>query len=44
MELGEPMVPAEAVEPIWFGLVDHVEDLAFDEHGLVWCGGEEGQV
>ena len=44
MGLGEPLIPAAAVEPVWFGLVDHVEDLAFDEHGTVWCGGEEGQV
>jgi len=44
VKLGEPLVPAAAVEPVWFGLVDHVEDLAFDEHGVVWCGGEEGQV
>ena len=44
MKLGEPLIPAAAVEPVWFGLVDHVEDLAFDEHGTVWCGGEEGQV
>ena len=44
MKLGEPLIPAAAVEPVWFGRVDHVEDLAFDEHGLIWCGGEEGQV
>jgi gluconolactonase len=44
VKLGEPLIPAAAVEPVWFGLVDHVEDLAFDEHGMVWCGGEEGQV
>ena len=44
MKLGEPLIPAAAVEPVWFGQVDHVEDLAFDEHGLIWCGGEEGQV
>ena len=44
MKLGEPLIPAAAVEPVWFGLVDHAEDLAFDEHGMVWCGGEEGQV
>lgn len=44
MKLGEPLIPAAAVEPFWFGQVDHVEDLAFDEHGLIWCGGEEGQV
>jgi len=24
--------------------VDHVEDLAFEKDGTVWCGGEEGQV
>ena len=44
MKLGEPLIPAAAVEPVWFGLVDHAEALAFDEHGMVWCGGEEGQV
>jgi hypothetical protein len=44
MELGAPLIPAEAVEPVWFGLVDHVEDLAFEADGTVWCGGEEGQV
>ena len=41
---GAPLIPAEAVEPVWFGLVDHAEDLAFDDDGTVWCGGEEGQV
>lgn len=44
MRLGAPLIPVEAVEPVWFGLVDHVEDLAFEEDGTVWCGGEEGQV
>ena len=44
MRLGVPLIPVEAVEPVWFGLVDHVEDLAFEEDGTVWCGGEEGQV
>ena len=44
MRLDHPLIPVEAVEPVWFGLVDHVEDLAFEEDGTVWCGGEEGQV
>jgi gluconolactonase len=44
LRLGAPLIPVEAVEPVWFGLVDHVEDLAFDGEGTVWCGGEDGQV
>ena len=44
MRLGVPLIPVEAVEPVWFGLVDHVEDLAFEADGTIWCGGEEGQV
>jgi gluconolactonase len=44
VRLDAPLIPADAVEPIWFGLVDHVEDLAFEEDGTVWCGGEEGQI
>lgn len=32
------------VEILWYGLVDHAEDVAFDSDGTVWCGGEEGQV
>jgi gluconolactonase len=44
MELGTPLIPVEAVEPIWFGFVDHPEDLAIDGAGNVWCGGEEGQI
>jgi sugar lactone lactonase YvrE len=44
LRLGVPLISVEAVEPVWFGLVDHVEDLAFEEDGTVWCGGEEGQV
>jgi gluconolactonase len=42
--VGEPLIPAEAVEAVWFGLVDHAEDLAFEEDGTLWCGGEEGQI
>ena len=42
--LDDPLIPADAVEPVWFGLVDHIEDLAFEEDGTVWCGGEEGQI
>jgi len=44
VRLGEPLIPAAAVEPVWFGLVDHVEDIAFEEDGTAWCGGEEGQI
>ena len=44
MELGAPLIPADSVEPVWFGLVDHAEDLAFEPDGTVWCGGEEGQI
>lgn len=44
MRFDAPLIRAEAVEPVWFGLVDHVEDLAFEEDGTVWCGGEEGQI
>jgi gluconolactonase len=44
VEHGAPLIPAEAVEPVWFGLVDHVEDLAIEDDGTVWCGGEEGQI
>jgi sugar lactone lactonase YvrE len=44
LRLDAPLIPAEAVEPVWFGLVEHVEDLAFEEDGTVWCGGEEGQI
>ena len=44
MRIGTPLIPAETVEPVWFGLVDHVEDLAFEEDGTVWCGGEDGQI
>jgi sugar lactone lactonase YvrE len=40
----DPLIPPEAVEAVWFGLVDHVEDLAFEEDGTLWCGGEEGQI
>jgi gluconolactonase len=42
--LDAPLIPVESVEPVWFGLVDHVEDLAFEDDGTVWCGGEEGQI
>jgi gluconolactonase len=44
LQLDEALIPAEAVEPVWFGLVDHVEDIAFEENGTLWCGGEEGQI
>ena len=44
MGLDAPLIPVESVEPVWFGLVDHVEDLAFEDDGTVWCGGEEGQI
>jgi sugar lactone lactonase YvrE len=32
------------VEILWYGLVDHAEDVAVEPDGTVWCGGEEGQV
>jgi sugar lactone lactonase YvrE len=44
MELGRPLISSDDVEPVWFGLVDHVEDLAFEDGATVWCGGEEGQI
>jgi gluconolactonase len=44
VELGAPLIPAEAVEPVWFGLVDHVEDVAIEQDGTIWCGGEDGQI
>ncbi|HEY7004405.1 MAG TPA: SMP-30/gluconolactonase/LRE family protein [Gaiellaceae bacterium] len=44
MELDTPLIPTEAIEPVWFGLVDHVEDVAVEEDGTVWCGGEDGQI
>jgi streptogramin lyase len=44
MDVGAPLIRAEAVEPVWFGLVDHAEDLAIETDGTVWCGGEEGQI
>jgi sugar lactone lactonase YvrE len=44
VELGPPLIPSNAIEPVWFGLVDHVEDLAFEPEGTVWCGGEDGQI
>ena len=44
MQLGEPLISVAAVEPVWFGLVDHVEDLAIEEDGTLWCGGEDGQI
>jgi streptogramin lyase len=44
MEPGARIISAEAIEPVWFGLVDHPEDLAVDTAGNVWCGGEEGQI
>jgi sugar lactone lactonase YvrE len=44
VQLDAPLVPADTVEPVWFGLVDHPEDLAIEEDGTVWCGGEDGQI
>jgi gluconolactonase len=32
------------VEILWYGLVDHAEDVAVEPDGTVWCGGEEGQM
>jgi gluconolactonase len=36
-------VPTSAVATIWHG-VDHAEDVAVQPDGVVWCGGEDGQV
>jgi gluconolactonase len=44
VEIGAPLIAAETIEPVWFGAVDHVEDLAIGDDGTVWCGGEEGQI
>jgi gluconolactonase len=44
LELGAPLIPTTAIEPAWYGLVDHPEDLAIEPDGTVWCGGEEGQI
>jgi sugar lactone lactonase YvrE len=44
VRLDGPLLSVESVEPVWFGLVDHPEDLAIEEDGTVWCGGEDGQV
>jgi gluconolactonase len=41
--LAEPLVPVEGIELAWRG-VDHAEGLAIDGDGVVWAGGEEGQV
>lgn len=32
------------VDVLWYGLVDHAEDVAVESDGTVWCGGEDGQV
>ena len=44
MQLDAPLISVDSIEPVWLGLVDHVEDLALEEDGTVWCGGEDGQV
>ena len=44
MELADPLIPVDAIEPVWFGLLDHPEDLAIEADGTVWCGGEDGQI
>jgi mannose-6-phosphate isomerase-like protein (cupin superfamily) len=41
--LAEPLVPVERIELVWRG-IDHAEGLAIDGDGMVWAGGEEGQV
>lgn len=39
-----PLVSVDEIEPLWFGLVDHPEDVAIEPDGTVWCGGEDGQI
>ena len=39
----KPLLPVELIELVWRG-VDHAEGLAIDDDGVVWAGGEEGQV
>ena len=41
--LAEPLVPVERIELVWRG-IDHAEGLAIDGDGMVWAGGEDGQV
>lgn len=41
--LAEPLVPVDQIELAWSG-VDHAEGLAIDDDGMVWAGGEEGQI
>lgn len=44
MTLGDPVIPTDAIKLVWYGLVDHPEDLAIEEDGTAWCGSEEGQI
>jgi hypothetical protein len=44
MNLASPLVSADEVEPVWFGLVDHPEDVAIEADATIWCGGEDGQI
>jgi sugar lactone lactonase YvrE len=36
MELGTPLIPVEAVEPIWFGFVDHPEEIVAQTPGRTY--------
>ena len=39
----KPMIAAASVEQLWYG-IDHPEGVAIDVDGLIWCGGEDGQI
>lgn len=39
----EPLVPSDRIELVWHG-IDHAEGLAISDDGVVWTGGELGQI
>jgi len=39
----DPIVPTDRITVVWQG-IDHVEGLAITNDGVIWCGGELGQV
>ena len=39
----KPMIAAASVEQLWYG-IDHAEGVAVDADGLIWRGGEDGQI
>jgi len=41
--LQHPWYPVSACEMVVTD-IDHSEGVAVDANGLIWCGGEEGQV